>query len=66
MLSMAVIATTHNRVDLSIRAFESLLNDRYKFDVYVCDDSSDDGTPERLREVILDIHLIHGNGRLYW
>lgn len=43
-------------------------NNKYdiNFDIYLCDDGSTDGTSKEVLNKYPDVHIIYGNGNLYW
>lgn len=70
MYKVAVLITSHNRAEITIRGLDALyenrLPDDLELDVYLVDDGSTDDTSARVRELFPTVYLIHGNGRLYW
>lgn len=72
-MNIAVLMTCHNRRETTARCLESLVRaiqgcGRLQWDVFIVDDGSTDGTGEALREYAekVKIHLIRGNGNLFW
>ena len=66
MKSIAIVTTTFNRAEQTVRAFETILDPRYRLDFYICDDASTDGTPEKIRRLLPDATIVNGTGRLFW
>lgn len=63
----AILLTCFNRKEKTIQCLRSLLKiTNYKFDIYLVDDSSTDGTSEAISEEFPDVQIIKGNGNLYW
>ena len=70
MKYIAVLLTVHNRKEKTLACLSCLYNqeipDGYSIDVYLTDDGCTDGTPEAVREQFHDVHIIKGDGNLYW
>lgn len=70
MKTVAVLLTVFNRMDKTLeclqRIFAQLPLDGYQVDVYMTDDGSTDGTPEVVKLQFPEVHIIHGDGNLYW
>ena len=72
MIRTAVLLTVHNRREVTIKGLRSLylsienLGEGYGFDVYMTDDGCTDGTIEAVKTEFPSIHIIHGDGNLYW
>lgn len=66
MNRVAVLLTTHNRKDVTLQCLERLYNLTSLTDVFLVDDASDDGTYEAIMLKFPQVHLIKGNGNLYW
>jgi GT2 family glycosyltransferase len=65
---IAALMTCHNRREQSIRCLERLHSQVLGADleVFLVDDGSTDGTAAAVRERFPSIHLLHGDGTLYW
>jgi len=67
---LAVLMTCHNRRDATVRCLESLTvqRDLPGVDVatFVVDDGSNDGTADAVASRFPDVHVMHGDGSLYW
>ena len=70
MKTLAVLLTVHNRRDKTLECLQLLYiqlpMESYQVDVYLTDDGSTDGTPEAVKEQFPDVHIINGNGNLFW
>lgn len=68
--SIAVLLTVHNRKAKTLeclqRLYAQLPLDGYQVDVYLTDDGCTDGTPEAVRQQFPQVHIIHGDGNLFW
>lgn len=67
---IAVLLTCHNRKSKTLSClqtfFEADKPENYLFDIYVLDDGSTDGTAEAINELYPSIHVIRGDGSLFW
>lgn len=69
---VAVLITVFNRKDITLQGLKTLYNSilflgkGFRFDVYMTDDGSTDGTAEAVLNDFPDVHIIHGDGNLYW
>ncbi|KOH46926.1 glycosyltransferase family 2 protein [Sunxiuqinia dokdonensis] len=67
---IAVLLTCHNRREktlLCLKAlFQARLKPNYKADVFLVDDGSTDRTGEAVKENFPKIHVIQGDGSLFW
>ncbi|MGB5553552.1 MAG: glycosyltransferase, partial [Flavobacteriaceae bacterium] len=72
MNSIAVLLTSHNRKDKTLRALETLymhykkVNGNFSLEVYITDDGSTDGTSEAIAKSYPQVHLLKGDGNLFW
>lgn len=70
MKIIAVLLTVHNRKEKTLECLQSLFNQKinndYQFEVYLTDDGCTDGTPEAIRQLYPSVHIIKGDGSLYW
>jgi GT2 family glycosyltransferase len=70
MTELAFLLTSHNRKDKTYECLISLYNsnipDNIKFDVFLVDDGSNDGTYDLVTTNCPDVVLINGTGQLYW
>lgn len=72
MKDIAVLLTCHNRKEKSINCLKSLYEaiDKYnsesRFDIYLVDDGSTDGTSQEVAKNYSKINIIQGSGDLYW
>jgi len=71
MLKFAVLIASYNRVEKTTRCIETLiagtsqLSD-FTFDIYLTDDGSTDGTSELVKLRFPHVHIIRGDGSLFW
>ena len=65
---VAVLIACYNRVAMTIRSLAALTHaaDGIDYDVFLVDDGSTDGTTETVRTAFPRIHVIQGNGKLFW
>lgn len=67
---VGVIIASHNRVDQTLAALRALheqkVADAVDLTTYLLDDASTDGTPQRVVEEFGDVHMLHGDGQLFW
>lgn len=72
MKKIAILLTCHNRKEKTINCLKSLYNaielSKYeiKFDIYLVDDGSTDGTSEEIALLFSDINVVKGSGELFW
>lgn len=70
MKAIAILTTCHNRKMKTIAYLKSLfqadLPSEYKFDVYLVDDGSTDGTSKAVESEFPIVNVIEGNGNLFW
>lgn len=72
MIQTAVLLTVYNRREITLQGLRSLyksiafLGDGYSFDIYMVDDGCTDGTAETVAKEFPYIHIIKGDGNLYW
>lgn len=71
-INVAVLITVYNRKDvtlLGVRSFKlsiSKMPSSYRFDIYMVDDGSTDGTADAVAREFSDIKIVKGNGTLFW
>jgi GT2 family glycosyltransferase len=69
-VDVAVVMTCHNRRETTLsslrRLFECPLPDGAMLEVFLVDDGSSDGTGEAVRAAYPQIHVLAGDGNLYW
>jgi GT2 family glycosyltransferase len=70
MKTIAILLTVHNRKDKTLKCLADLyaqvLPDDYVFEVYLTNDGCTDGTPEVIKDFYPKVHLIDGDGTLFW
>lgn len=69
-ITIAVLLACHNRCDLTLTCLRSLqlqsIGSDIQVEVFLVDDGSTDGTSAALAEQFPDVHVIIGNGELFW
>jgi GT2 family glycosyltransferase len=63
---LAVLITCYNRRNQTLDALKALYNQSIKFNVYLVDDGSSDGTSKAVQELYPEVNIIQGNGNLFW
>lgn len=70
MKHIAVLLTVHNRKEKTLWCLHNLFGQEpvegYAIDVWLTDDGCTDGTPEAIVQQWSDVHIVRGNGNLYW
>ncbi|WP_111308312.1 glycosyltransferase family 2 protein [Confluentibacter sediminis] len=68
--TIAVLLTCHNRKDKTIMCLDALfktsLPENHSLEVILVDDGSTDGTSKAVKKYFPKVHIITGNGNLYW
>ena len=68
--TIAVLLTCHNRREKTVRCLQSLsrcsLPKNYSLEVFLVDDGSSDDTSQAVTKEFPLVHIIAGNGQLYW
>ncbi|TDD95069.1 glycosyltransferase family 2 protein [Flavobacterium cellulosilyticum] len=69
--TIAVLLTCHNRKDKTLQCLTNLfvqqgLNVDFKFEVFLVDDASTDGTSEAVKSQFHSVKIIKGDGNLFW
>lgn len=69
-MKIAVLLTVHNRCKKTLSCLKTFFSQKgYNkdvFDVYLVDDGSDDGTQGEVQRSYPDVHIIQGDGNLFW
>lgn len=68
---IAILLTCHNRVDTTLLGLRALTDGikstpRLEADIFLVDDGSTDGTTEQVSQNFPEIHIIQGDGTLFW
>ncbi len=67
---IAVLLTVHNRKDKTLsclsRLYNQLLPEEHELEVFLTDDGSTDGTSNAVKEQYPLVHIVQGDGNLYW
>jgi GT2 family glycosyltransferase len=70
MPSLAILLTCHNRKETTLRCLQNLAScempPEFAVTVYLVDDASTDGTGDAVRAAFPCVHVLNGNGSLYW
>lgn len=70
MINIAILLTVHNRKAKTLACLEKIFEqvglDNIILDVYVTNDGCTDGTQEALADKFSTVHVIQGDGSLYW
>lgn len=70
MKHIAVLLTVHNRKEKTLRCLHDLFAqepvDGYAIDIWLTDDGCTDGTAEAIAEHYPEVHIVPGDGNLYW
>lgn len=70
MQTIAVLMTCHNRREKTLACLTALFNSdpvlNTAIEVFVVDDGSTDGTSSAIKAVYPSVHVIAGDGNLYW
>lgn len=68
--NIAVLLTCHNRKTKTLSCLSSLFQatipPEYELDIFLTDDGSTDGTGHAIRELYPQVHVINGDGNLFW
>ncbi len=68
--SIAILLTVYNRKEKTViclrNIYKQTISSDYNFDVYMTDDGCTDGTPEEVRNLYPDVHVVAGDGTLFW
>ena len=70
-MKLAVLITSYNRKDKTLRCLKSLfnqtgLNESFQINVFLLDDNSTDGTNQAITENFPAVKIIQGTGSLFW
>lgn len=71
MKTIAVLLTVFNRKDKTLECLKHLyvqngIGVQYDIEVYLTDDGCTDGTPEAVNSLFPYVHIVKGNGSLFW
>lgn len=70
VLNLAVLMTCHNRKDKSLACLKSLMAQQevvgLKRQIFLVDDGSDDFTGDAVNRLFPEVHVLRGDGSLYW
>lgn len=65
-MKIAVLMTCYNRLEVTRRCLRSLFANQVNVDVWLVDDASSDETGKRVAAEFPQVHVIQGDGKLYW
>lgn len=65
-MRIAAILTCHNRREKTLACLQSLNRIVPSINVYLTDDGCTDGTPNAIHDEFSNVHIIKGNGNLFW
>lgn len=69
---VAILITVYNRKNVTLEGLRTLyvsigvIGEAYDFDIYLVDDGSTDGTGEAIALEYPEVHIIKGDGSLFW
>lgn len=70
MMKISVLMTVHNRKEKTLTCLDNLFRQKVpnniSIDVYLTDDGCTDGTPEAVKITYPNVHIIKGDGNLFW
>lgn len=70
MKTLAILMTVFNRKDSTLRCIDNIYNQipiaDYAINIYLTNDGCTDGTPEAVSNSFPQVHIINGNGNLFW
>ena len=65
-MKTAALLTCHNRKEKTLACLKSLYRIMPEVDVYLTDDGCTDGTAEAVKSIFPMVHVIQGDGTLFW
>ncbi len=69
-ISIAVLITCHNRNEKTLECLKFFYGaekpKEFIFEIFLVDDGSTDGTGEAVNSLFPNVHIIQGDGNLYW
>lgn len=65
-MKIAALLTCYNRKDKTLACLKSFFSIISNCDVYLLDDNSTDGTSETVKKLYSQVHILEGNGYLFW
>nr|WP_319569929.1 glycosyltransferase family 2 protein [uncultured Draconibacterium sp.] len=66
MMRTAVLITSYNRKQKTIKSIKALQEIDIKKKIYLVDDKSEDGTSSEVRKLFPDVIIQEGDGNLFW
>jgi GT2 family glycosyltransferase len=71
MKTIAIVMTVHNRKEKTLTCIRNILQQKYKsqdfsIQIFLTNDGCTDGTPEKIKEEFPLVHIINGDGSLFW
>lgn len=65
-MRLAAIMTCHNRKEKTMACLRSFLSLMPEAEVFLTDDGCNDGTPEAVKKAFPQVHIVTGDGNLFW
>lgn len=65
-MNTAALLTCHNRKEKTLACLKSLYRIMPEVEVYLTDDGCTDGTAEVVKSIFPEVHVIQGDGTLFW
>lgn len=70
MKTIAILLTVFNRKEKTLECLNKVYAQKiplnYQIDIYLTNDGCTDGTPEAIQELYPTVHIIDGDGSLFW
>ncbi|WP_436373780.1 glycosyltransferase family 2 protein [Cytobacillus sp. BC1816] len=64
---VVIVIPVFNRINDTLICLQNLYRQTYSnFEIVICDDKSSDGTYEQVSKRYPEVHLVKGNGHLWW
>lgn len=67
---IAVLLTVYNRKEKTLKCLKHIYSqievEDFDIEIYLTNDGCTDGTPEAVKTLYTNVHIINGNGNLFW